>query len=458
MNKILIIIKREYLNIVKKKSFIISALLTPILLIGLMILPSVLAGVALVTERYIAVIDETGYVLDELKEKQKFFSYVAEIQKKQGLSEETEERLEEEAKKYGMPGGQLGRLLREVSLKVVESFAAIKFHEIDLGEKSLDEEREIQLNRIRKKEIDVLLVIPEDIEKDRLAEYYSRSSGNFDETNLLRQFISEAVVSKRLNKEGMDPIKIKELTARVGLTTNDVTRTGVKKGSFLTNYLAAIIFVMLMFMAVMQTGQQLMRGVIEEKQNRIIEILLSSIKPNQLISGKVIGLGGAGLTLICIWILAALVGLEISGGMGISIDTSVMVYFAVFFVLGYLLYSTFMAILGAVLNSEHEAQQFISVISILLVFPIFFAMIIVKHPNSLLATILTLIPIFTPTMVIFRVSITPVPLFDIIASVVVLLIAIWLMILLTTKIFRVGILMYGKKPSFKEVLKWMKYR
>jgi len=217
-------------------------------------------------------------------------------------------------------------------------------------------------------------------------------------------------------------------------------------------------FVMLMFMAVMQTGQHLFRGVLEEKNNRIIEILLSSIKPKQLMSGKIIGLGAAGLTLVGIWATAGLLGLKISGGFGISIAPNTIVYFIIFFILGYLLYSTFMAILGAVMNSEQEAQHFITIISLSMMIPLFVAMIIVKHPNSTIATALTMFPVFTPSMIIFRLSITPVPPIEIALSIVILIVSIWIMISLTAKIFRIGILMYGKKPSLKEISRWIKYK
>jgi len=457
MNKLGIIIKREYLNIVKKKSFIISAILTPILMVGLIILPSLLAGVALVKEKKVAVVDETGYVFESLQQKQIYFSFIAEQTKqKDGV---TSDSLEKMAKSQGLPGGQIGKLLREMSLKIIQSYAAMNFEKIDNISTTTENIKKIQLNRIRSKEIDVLLIIPKEVETDsKPAEYYSRSSGNFDETSLFRNFISEAVVSKRLSVAGMDSARVQQLTRPVPLSKSDVTETGVKKGSFLVTYFVGIAFVMLMFMAVMQTGQHLFRGVLEEKNNRIIEILLSSIKPKQLMSGKIIGLGAAGLTLVGIWATAGLLGLKISGGFGISIAPNTIVYFIIFFILGYLLYSTFMAILGAVMNSEQEAQHFITIISLSMMIPLFVAMIIVKHPNSTIATALTMFPVFTPSMIIFRLSITPVPPIEIALSIVILIVSIWIMISLTAKIFRIGILMYGKKPSLKEISRWIKYK
>ncbi|MBN2135896.1 MAG: ABC transporter permease [Acidobacteria bacterium] len=466
MNKIWVIIKREYLNIVKKKSFLVSAILTPILMVGLILLPSFLAGVALIKEREIAVIDETGYVLPALEAKRTMFEYIVKEMKNMEenqdptAQEQIQKQIEKEAKEKGLPGGQALKLMEEMSKKVYQSFAAIHFEEIKVENgQDLKKIKENQLDRIRTKKIDVLLIIPKGVETNNDAvSYFSTSSSNFDETSLLREFISETIVDKRIADEGMNAVKIKQMTQPVLLNTNDVTKTGTKKGSFLVTYFVGITFVMLLFMAVIQTGQHLFRGVIEEKSNRIIEVLLSSIKPKQLMGGKIIGLGGAGLTLVAIWSIAGLLGLKLSGGFGVTIAPITILYFIIFFVLGYLLYSTFMAIIGAIMNSEQEAQQFISIISMALMVPLFVAMIIVKHPDSIIATILTMIPPFTPSMMVFRLSITAVPMVEIIASIVVLIISIWIMIIATTKIFRVGILMYGKKPSVKEIVKWMKYK
>jgi ABC-2 type transport system permease protein len=466
MNKIWVIIKREYLNIVKKKSFLVSAILTPILMVGLILLPSFLAGVALIKERKIAVIDETGYVLPALETRRSQFAQIVKWMKDAETKEDPSEKegiqnlIKQELKKQGIPDGQALNFLEEMGKKVYQSFAAIYFEEIKVENgQELKKIKEKQLNRIRTKTIDVLLIIPKGVEKNNDAvSYYSTSSSNFDETGLLKEFISETVVDKRIADEGMNAYKIKQMTQTVQLNTNDVTKTGTKKGSFIVTYFVGITFVMLLFMAVIQTGQHLFRGVIEEKSNRIIEVLLSSIKPKQLMGGKIIGLGGAGLTLVAIWSIAGLIGLKLSGGFGVTIAPMTILYFVIFFILGYLLYSTFMAIIGAIMNSEQEAQQFISIISMALMVPLFVAMIIVKHPDSIIATILTMIPPFTPSMMVFRLSITAVPMVEIIASIIVLVISIWIMIIATTKIFRVGILMYGKKPSVKEILKWMKYK
>jgi ABC-2 type transport system permease protein len=463
MNKIYTILTREYLNIVKKKSFIISAILTPVLMIGAMLIPTFFAEMTVIKERRIAVIDGTSYVLENLIQSRQTFTALVNLLDQQKKAEESgkpsaEKPLNLQNAKMEIPSGQVGKFLREMGEQMLRSFAAIKFQKIEVTPATWEAVRKEQLNNIRKEVFDVLLIIPPDIETGRVAEYYARSAANFDETRLLERFITESVVSRRLSQEGFDPIKIKSLSTPVSLKTSNVTKTGVKSSDSLTSYLGGIIFVMLMFMAVFSTGQQLMRGVLEEKNNRIIEVLLSSLKSNQLMTGKIIGLGAAGLTLVVIWITAGLIGMKLSGGLGVSFDMSLMWYFALYFILGYLLYSTFMAILGAVMNSEQEAQQFISIISISLIFPIFFAMMILKDPNSTLSTILTMIPIFTPTMIIFRSAITPVPIIEVIVSTLILIGTIWLMILLTSKVFRVGILMYGKKPTLKEIVKWMKYK
>ncbi len=458
MNKLLIIIKREYLNIVKKKSFLISALLTPVFMIGLIVLPSYLARVSVVKERNFAVIDQSGFVLEGLQQFHKYFSILAKSQETEEGRESMGAMIEEQAKQHGLSSATLNRLQKEIAIKSMQSFAAINFEQIPVEENNLDEVVEGQLANIRKKKYDVLLVIPSDVVDGGGVDYYSTSSGNFDEVELIRNFVTQTVTTHRLQEKGLDPVTVQALTKRVPLNTNDVTETGVQARSFMASYLTAIAFVFLLFMAVMQTGQQLFRGVLEEKNNRIIEVLLSSITPKQLMGGKIIGLGAAGLTLVVIWVGAGFLGLNMSEGQTIPLTARHFIYFVVFFVLGYLLYSTFMAILGAVTNSEQEAQQFITIISLSLMFPMLIALLIYKAPNSTLSVVLSFIPILTPTMIIFRTSITTVPLVEIVAAVILMIFSIWFMISFTSKIFRIGILMYGKKPSIKEIRKWMKYQ
>ena len=247
---------------------------------------------------------------------------------------------------------------------------------------------------------------------------------------------------------------------------------GGKERDFMTMYLGGIIFVMIIFMTALGYGQTLMRSVIEEKNSRIMEVLVSSISPFQLMAGKVVGLGMASLTQVAIWFAIGLGLWFFRGSLNVSADIAgiifnpvFLVYFILFLILGYLLYSTLFALIGSIVNSDKEAQNFIFPITMSLILPVMIAMYIVQDPDSTIAVVLSLIPIFTPTMMILRLNFAAVDTFSFAnpmivqatIGVVLTLLATIGIIWVTGKIFRVGILMYGKRPTLPEIIKWVKH-
>jgi ABC-2 type transport system permease protein len=233
----------------------------------------------------------------------------------------------------------------------------------------------------------------------------------------------------------------------------------------------AYVLVLILYMTMFFYGAIIMRGVIEEKNNRVVEIILSSLRPFELMMGKILGIAAVGLTQYGIWalfgILASTYGRSIAGGLvpagaeGFKVPTIppyIFLYFVVFFLLGYFLYATIYAAVGALVNSEKEAQQLLFPVSMLLVVPILMMMAVIKEPNGSLATVLSLIPFFAPILMLLRVCVLLPPVTQILASIVLLVLAILLVTWLTAKIYRVGILMYGKRPSLREIVKWVRYK
>jgi ABC-2 type transport system permease protein len=424
MGKILSVIKREYLQVVRTKGFIIGTLLGPVLMALIIGIPILSSMVVVPEQETIGVIDSTQEIFNELDKKLD----------------------------YKIRDGR-----RRYLLKKYESQAEIEELRNDLRQKILA------------KEISAFLFIPEDVATDGKAEYVSEHVSDFDEIKSIHEALNSVVIGKRLKKEGLEPQKIAQYIKRVSLRTIKLTKKGEEEedtgGTFLISYLLVFILYMTLFFY----GSIILRGVIEEKNSRVVEVILSSLRPFQLMMGKIFGIAAVGFTQYVIWALFGLAASRYSRPLISSffpaaefrlptIPAYIFVYFVIFFILGYFLYGTIYAAVGSMVNSEKEAQQLLMPVSLLLVVPMLMIIFILRSPNSSFSVILSLIPFFAPVLMLMRISILLPPFTQIAGSVVLLALTVFLMIWLTGKIYRVGILMYGKRPSIKEVVKWMRYK
>jgi ABC-2 type transport system permease protein len=220
----------------------------------------------------------------------------------------------------------------------------------------------------------------------------------------------------------------------------------------------------IMYLVIMLYGMNVARSIIEEKTSRIFEVLLATVRPEAMMAGKIIGVGSVGLTQVGIWLGGALLvsassfAVHLGGDtLRISLTASQVVFFLVYFLLGYLFYSAIAAALGAMTNSEQELQQLNMVLMLPLLICFFMLGPLVTAPDSTLARVLALIPPFTPLIMYMRVSLGHPAHWEIALSLVLLSLSIYGMIWITSRIYRVGVLMYGKRPSIAEILRWLKY-
>ena len=241
--------------------------------------------------------------------------------------------------------------------------------------------------------------------------------------------------------------------------TLDTSSTGNTTVAFGIAYL----FFFLMYMVIMLYGMNTARSIIEEKTSRVFEVLLATIKPDELLAGKILGVGAVGLTQIGVWLLAAAllansaIVANLVGGGHVALSALQIVSFAVYFVFGFLIYSSIAAALGAMTNSEQELQQ----LNMFLVMPLAFCMLMllptVRAPDSPLARAVSLIPFCSPLLMNMRISLTQVPAWEIATSIVLMSVTVVAILWISSRIYRVGILMYGKKPNLPEILRWLKY-
>ena len=258
-----------------------------------------------------------------------------------------------------------------------------------------------------------------------------------------------------MTHEGLAPADVDALMKPVDI---DTSRTGDTATAF---YAAYALFFM-MYFVIMQFGMNTARSIIEEKTSRVFEVMLATIKPDEMLAGKILGVGAVGLTQVAIWMIAAAaIGAYAVASAGSSIHAVIsgtqIFFFVAYFIFGFLIYSSIAAALGAMPNSEQELQQ----LNMFLVIPLACCMLMlgpmVRNPDSLLARIVSEIPFCTPLLMNFRISQGNPQSWEIVLSFALMAAFIALVLWLASRIYRVGILMYGKKPNLPEILRWLRY-
>ena len=426
-NKIWTILQFEFLTRVKAKGFIISTLLGPLLLIIFMVVPALVATLSMgETSKRMAVLDDTGYI---------------------------------------------GKLL-------VESDKS-KFY---LTNKTPD----VLKKDILSEKLDAYVHIPSNVLETGKVEIYTPGGGGIGLLETVESKLHDIILEKKMRDANADSSLIKFVKEGINVSSIKVTESGVEKDYTefysIFGYFLGFLIYGLMF----AYGGIVMRGVIQEKANRIVEILSSSAKPMQIMMGKIFGIGAVGLFQILIWgviiLILSLAGSSllpmffsnsnptemINGATGITqttsnlpfeiptIPISVWIGFVFFFFVGYFMYASLFAAIGSAVNQEEDAQQLQTPITMGLIIPILFMPVIMGNPDSTLATVLSLIPPFTPILMTARIAATSVPTWQMLLSVALTLGTLLLSIWIAAKIYRIGILMYGKKPSFKDLIKWLR--
>ena len=301
------------------------------------------------------------------------------------------------------------------------------------------------------------IVIPADyLSTGKLSSYTKEGFSNLtnDDPTTLRAFLVSGLLAGKVDPALLTRASRPNDTTIVTLDSKGNPTTGGDM-SFVAGFLAPYLFSVLLFIAVFSSSGYLLRSIADEKETRVIEIVLSSILPSELLAGKVIGLGALGLTQVGIWLGSSFF---LSGGLGAIAAGAVLILnpgnfllAAVYFLLGYLLFGTIMATAGALGTNPRESQQLAGIFSFAAAIPWFFASLFFTNPNGTFARALSFFPLTAPTTMMLRLPLGGVPAIDIVISLVVLLVSIPIVVWAGARIFRVGLLMYGKRPSVKEI-------
>jgi ABC-2 type transport system permease protein len=425
MKKLFVVLEREYMERVRTKWFLVATVFGPVFFGALMFLPAYMANrsEASADFAHIRILDATNANLGQL---------VATELSGGVLSDTSATQVQ---------------IVRQEALAAAESTAT---------------------RDIRQRSIKGYLVLDEGTLDGRGSRYAGLNATSLADMRRIENSISRELIGLELSRAGISSIeadRVKRL--RAGLRSERVSLTG-RGGSGRVNILFASVVGILLYMTILMYGQNVLRGVIEEKQSRVAEVVVSSVKPTTLLAGKVLGVGGVGLTQMAIWLMATIVmmkyrvplmnlfGLQVTQIPMPSVGVGQVVILLIFFLLGYTLYSALFASVGAMVSSEQEAQQAQMPVVLMLVVSIMFLQPVLLDPDGQLAVTLGMLPISSPIMMPLRMSTVDVPWWEISLSILALIAGCYLAVYFAATVYRTGLLMHGKRVTFREVFRWIK--
>jgi len=421
VNRILRVAQREYIEAVKTKTFIVSVLMTPVLIGIIIFFTGRLSRDALGPRppRTVAVTDLTGRLGDYLKAS---FDRYNEAHSQRRIVLE-----------LLPPEPDVDGLLARAKQRVREG----EWHAYAVMEKGVvDGDGKVRLYT------------------------HSKRAADIDIGGTIERRLTGAVVDMRCALRDLSPallaeirqVPIEQLAADVGPTSQD---TRMRQIDQVVRMMIPFFFMFLMFMGIFGTGQQMLSSVIEEKSSRVIEMLLSALTPFQFMAGKIAGLAAIGLTVIAIWSVPAVVVLGLQG-INLDMGVGLPICFVIYYVLGFLLFSSVLAALGSICNTIKEAQSLMMPMSLILVLPMVAWFNIAQNPDAAFARILSYVPPITPMVMILRISASPqIAVVEVVATILLLAATVPAAVWMAAKVFRTGVFMYGKRPALREVLRWL---
>lgn len=437
MNHLPLIIKREYLTKVKNKSFIVMTILSPVIMIALIAVVAYLSQINNNTTRNVSVLDESGLMQAVLEDTESInYSFIYNV------SIEEAKKIVEERENYGL-------LYIENKVDLDELGSHIKFYSVE-------------------------------------APSITFVSG-------LEEKIEHYLTDLKLERQGVNIDQIKASRINIDIAQESFIGEKTSKIDSVVKLIFGGAAGYLLFMFIIIYGNMIMRSVIEEKTSRIIEVIISSVKPVQLMLGKIIGTSLAGITQFVIWIVlggllmlivSAVFGLDLmqsqaaqqeimnqaANSQGVALEmqnvmnafynlpiTNLVIAFLLFFIGGYLLYSSLYAAIGAAVDNETDTQQFLLPILMPLILAVYIGIFtVIEDPHGMVSTVFSFIPFTSPVVMLMRIPFG-VPIWEQLLSLTLLIGTFVFTVWFAAKIYRVGILMYGKKPTYKELIKWIKY-
>ncbi len=412
MNKTLLVAKWEFLEKVKSKAFVISLFLTPLLLILFSIAPTLLMQSEESETTVIGILDFTNEYFEQLS------------------SELESQKLNNNNPAY---------IVRNLfSSNLPKDSVIIKSDLLVLNKK-----------------IDGYLIIDKSEADSLILNYRSKSVGNFKLISVIEKSVNNIYMRETLTSRNIEESVIKLLEYKINVNPVKIRQAGEEgESEFLSTFFSSMIFILLLMMMIIYSGQMLVRSLLEEKSNRLIEILVSSCTPNELLFGKILGLSFLGIAQIFVWLLF---GIAVVGSALVSYSSFENIpIILLYFLVGYIFYTSLFVGIGSIVSTEQEAQQITSYLSIIMVLPIIFLLSAMQNPDSTLVNVFTYIPFTLPSIMIMKANLLEISLSDHLIAILIMFISTTIVVFLSGKIFRIGILSYGKMPTLKELKSWLK--
>jgi len=426
MAKLWAIVKREYLERVRTRWFIIATIFGPLFFGAVVIVPAIMAKRSKSTMEF-----SNTRILD--------------------------------ATTTGL-GYRIGRAMNRGRAPGAASPQVVV-----LKPSELSESVSTATHQVMRKELSGYLIADEGTLRGEQIRYAGRNATSIGDMERVRAAVKEAVLAQRLEQAGIDSSRVRDMTfIPLRLNPERITDKG-RGGSGTISIIFAGAIAFLLYMTIVLYGQNVLRGVLEEKTTRVAEVVVSSVPAETLLAGKVLGVGAVGLTQQILWVITTVIIFKarqpILAKFGVStmpfalpeISIGLALLLLLFFVLGFTFYSSLYAAVGASVNTEQEAQQAVQPMLILLVATAIFINPILINPTSTLATVMSLLPFSAPIIMPLRLALGSVPWYELVISLVGVFLACIGATWLAARIYRVGLLMYGKRPTLREMGRWISY-
>jgi ABC-2 type transport system permease protein len=446
MRKFLSIVRHEFKKIVLKWSFLISTLLFPVLAAILAMIPLIIFSLR-GEPTQIAVADPTGNILPRLR---------ANLSAER-LMEKARQAASEQFKDFS---GSQEKAMQNDAAMFMENIVLVPY---DTTGKTVEQSRTDLLAKIKADEVDAYLIVPQSL--DQQFEFRSRKGGDFVTNDTFTDALNAAVRSQRLAEANISEQRLTELSAKVKIDAKGIDETGAERDTTGT-FIAAFAIGLMIYVTLAIYGQVIMGAVVEEKETRIAEILFSSARPFELMFGKLVGVGLAGLTQLSIWLTSAVVILGVAAsqtdlgpilGLAPKITPFMLILFLIFFLLGFFLYASIFALIGSMVTSMQEGSQFAFPPVLIMLAGFYFSFAVVRDPNSTLSVLVSIAPFLAPITMPVRILAEMPPFWQIGLSILVNVATIAALVWVAARVYRVGMLMYGKRATIPEVWKWVRH-
>lgn len=444
MSKLLTIIRREYVQRVRSRFFLLATVLGPLVMLGFTVVPALIFQINAGGATRVAVVDETGRMYERVRD-----ALLRAPEGEEGNANDAAAANAPEAR------GKSGKTPFDHDY-IVEQVAPS-------GRALEDVKRELN-ERVRRKELDAYIVLPRDILETGRAEYYARNLGDEFTAAQIKNRLGQAISEQRLIDRGVNLAFVHDSARRVSLTTRKAGAEGAGaegRGGFgLAFGIGFFIYVITLLY-----GQVILGAVVEEKTTRLTEMLFSSVRTNTLMMGKLLGVSLVALTQFTIWAVAFLLltlygaGALAAGNVHLpAVPPSLVVYACLFFLMGYFLYATIYLLLGAMVTTTQEGGQLSMPIVFMLAASLWLAVPVIRSPNSTFALVVSLVPFAAPITMMARIVTEPPPAWQIALALAIGFATVALLIWLAARVYRIGMLMYGKRASIPEVLRWARMK